>query len=44
MISRQCPKCDYTWYSADESGTWICEKCGAEMPPSEDITEVEADG
>ncbi|MFZ5645137.1 MAG: hypothetical protein ACOY46_16295 [Bacillota bacterium] len=33
MISRTCPKCGQTWYSADEKGTWNCSNCGAEIPP-----------
>lgn len=37
MISRQCPACGITWHSADESNSWLCEKCGAEMPPAKAI-------
>lgn len=33
MVTRKCPQCGSTWHSADESGTWICPKCGAEIPP-----------
>jgi ribosomal protein L37AE/L43A len=36
MVSRQCPLCGYTWYSADDYGTWICSHCGAEIPPPEE--------
>lgn len=33
MVSRNCPQCGSTWYSADDSGTWICPECGAQIPP-----------
>ena len=32
MYKRVCPKCGAIWYSAD-TGVWICESCGAIMPP-----------
>jgi len=33
MVSRNCPQCGSTWYSADDSGIWICPECGAQIPP-----------
>lgn len=30
---RTCPRCGAIWVSAD-TGVWICESCGAVMPPS----------
>lgn len=30
---RTCPKCGMEWYSADTLTVWLCEKCGAKIPP-----------
>lgn len=37
MVIRECPKCCSAWYSADQSSTWVCPKCGLNIPPSEDF-------
>ena len=29
MIMRRCQVCGSEWFSADETGDWICDKCGA---------------
>lgn len=39
MISRTCPECSSTWYSADTFGVWICPGCGAKIFPQEDDSE-----
>lgn len=39
MISRTCPECASTWYSADTIGVWICPGCGAEIYPQEEAPE-----
>lgn len=44
MESRQCPTCGYTWYSADEAGTWICLKCGERIPPERKVVVVVGGG
>lgn len=37
MQRRICPVCGKDWYSADSSGTWVCQECGAEILPEEDV-------
>lgn len=32
MVKRTCPACGATRYSADDSGTWVCE-CGRWLTP-----------
>jgi len=39
MVSRICPHCNATWYSADAEGVWICPECGAEIPSQEEKKE-----
>lgn len=33
MVSRTCPSCGATWYSADTEGVWKCPECGGEILP-----------
>ena len=41
MVKRICKKCGAEWYSAAAESIWICDNCGAEMPPEPGKAEVE---
>jgi len=33
MVYRVCPVCGSIWYSADNTQTWVCDKCNTVLPP-----------